>query len=334
MGIKITKTIHAINRIKRLSSNALLRVKPRAVILLYHRIADIRFDPNLIHVTPEHFAEHLFHLKKYYHLISLKDLVSDLAKNRVTHRTVAITIDDGYVDNLWNAKPLLEFYNVPATIFVSTGGIDKNNEFWWDRLERIIFSSKELPEQFKLILDNKLHEWDLHKMNNKDALIKIYMEIQLLLRNLEDNKIEEALKDLSNIFKTKSEVRLGYRTMNSDELNTFANNGLYEIGGHSITHPILTKLPLEIKRQELLQSKKFLEDLLCRPVENFSFPYGYWDEQTISLIKECGYKAACSTIRFPVLKRNNLYLLPRFGVKDWNGDEFAKRIRCFFNAPG
>jgi peptidoglycan/xylan/chitin deacetylase (PgdA/CDA1 family) len=333
MGIKITNLNSATNIIKRLTRNLLLRTQPRAVILLYHRIANIPFDPNLINVTPEHFSEHLEYLRKHYRLMSLTDLSKTLSNNKVPDKTVVITLDDGYLDNFRNAKPLLEHYEAPATIFVSSGYLGKNKEFWWDELERIIFLSKEPPKQFELDISGKLYKWELHKNNNKDLAPKVYMEIQLLLRNLDEEKIKKTINDLALILKSNIDARDDYRAINFDELKIFASNGLIRVGSHAVTHPALTKLSTEMQKQELTQSKSLLEDILCRPIDTFSYPYGYWNEHTVSLVREAGYKTACSTVRFPVLKKSNPYCLPRFGVKDWNGDEFAKGIRRFFNAP-
>ena len=90
---------------------------PGALILLYHRVGEPELDPQLLSVSRRNFEEHLQVLGKF-HTASLNSLLSSA---RTRRSWVAVTFDDGYADNLWNAKPLLEKYAVPATVFVSVG---------------------------------------------------------------------------------------------------------------------------------------------------------------------------------------------------------------------
>ena len=78
------------------------------VLLAYHRVAEYSSDPWGICVTPRHFQEHLEVLRDYGCIMRLEDVVGALRKGTLPHRAVGITFDDGYADNLYNAKPLLE----------------------------------------------------------------------------------------------------------------------------------------------------------------------------------------------------------------------------------
>src|SRR5215831_13125303 len=77
------------------------------LILLYHRVSDLPSDPHLLSVTTAHFAEHLSMLRRYTCPMPLRDIVRGLRDNNVPRRAVVVTFDDGYADNLHNAKPLL-----------------------------------------------------------------------------------------------------------------------------------------------------------------------------------------------------------------------------------
>jgi peptidoglycan/xylan/chitin deacetylase (PgdA/CDA1 family) len=95
----------------------------RAVILLYHRVTELAADPQLLSVSPQHFAEHLDVIRKVGLPMPLKSLWQDGRRERSSKCDVIVTFDDGYADNLYNAKPLLESHDVPATVFVSSKGI-------------------------------------------------------------------------------------------------------------------------------------------------------------------------------------------------------------------
>src|SRR5690606_6268251 len=93
----------------------------RGLILMYHRVERLANDPQLLAVTPERFAEQLEILTRHYRVVSLHELNRTLRAGRSLRRMVALTFDDGYADNLYNAKPLLERFDCPATVFVTTG---------------------------------------------------------------------------------------------------------------------------------------------------------------------------------------------------------------------
>jgi peptidoglycan/xylan/chitin deacetylase (PgdA/CDA1 family) len=69
----------------------------------------------------------------------------------------------------------------------------------------------------------------------------------------------------------------------------------HRIGSHSLSHPRLTRLSLRDAQEEILASKKKLEDKFGVAVEDFCYPYGDWNEAVRDLVMEAGYRAACTT---------------------------------------
>ena len=144
--MSISRIIRLPRAVRRLRD----RFAPEGLILLYHRVADAGSDPWSLCVTPRHFAEHLEVLRKYSDPMRLQHLAQGLYRRQRAGRPVAITFDDGYADNLQNAKPLLERYDIPATVFVTTGYIGSEREFWWDELERLLLQPGTVPEKHHL----------------------------------------------------------------------------------------------------------------------------------------------------------------------------------------
>ena len=91
-------------------------------------------------VSPEHFAEHLEVLKKNYRVLDLGETVVGLKNQKDIDKSIIITFDDGYADNLYQAKPILEKYEIPATIFVVSGQVGLNKNFGGMILARILDS--------------------------------------------------------------------------------------------------------------------------------------------------------------------------------------------------
>ena len=114
------------------------RFTPGAVILLLSPRYRIAVGSVFTEVSPQHFAEHLEVLRKQYRPIGLRQLVNGLRDDKVPRRAIIVTFDDGYFDNLIHAKPLLEQYDTPATMFVARSPRPDALEFWWDTLDRIL----------------------------------------------------------------------------------------------------------------------------------------------------------------------------------------------------
>src|SRR5262245_41049481 len=132
--------IPGVKTAKHVSHWVQARILGGALILGYHRVADVTRDEYEVCVTPKHFAEQMEVLRKVSQPIGLSELVQCLKASSVPPKAVAVTFDDGYADNLYEARPILERYLIPATVFVCTGYAGK--EFWWDELDRLVMSSR------------------------------------------------------------------------------------------------------------------------------------------------------------------------------------------------
>lgn len=338
--------VRGTGRLRRWARRAWLVTQPRAIILLYHHVAQLSSDPRLLSVTPGHLAEHLEHVRKYYHPMGLSELNRTLAAKRVPHRAIVVTFDDGYVDTLWNAKAILERYDVPATVFVTTGYVGQNREFWWDDLERLLLFPERLPEKLVLSINGKPHDWNLCGDERQSTVrwnmtmrfcpsprYKVYEELCHLLRPLGNEDQRQVLTTLGRWAGVSSDTRPGYRALNPNELRTLSDGGLVEIGAHTVTHPVLATQPLEVQWREIVEGKKYLENTVGRPVTSFSYPYGGVEavgEEAVRLAREGGYEVACAAVSSPVTRHSSPYWLPRFEVGDWDGEEFAHRLSRWF----
>ena len=118
---------------------------PPVIVLVYHRVATLSSDPEMLAVTPENFRAQMRYLKENVSLVRFEEDWTKASKP-----AVAITFDDGYADNALAALPILEEVGVPATFFISTGTIGTTREFWWHELERLILGGERLPSSFTL----------------------------------------------------------------------------------------------------------------------------------------------------------------------------------------
>ena len=124
------------------------------------------------------------------------------------------------------------------------------------------------------------------------------------------------------------------KMMSAAQARELAENG-FEIGSHTLTHPHLPNLPDDQLRQEIVDSKHKLEDIIGREVASFSYPYGDYDCRVLDLAMEAGYKNAMSTKLGAVIPGTSLYEIPRVNVR-WNGFgwQLRRKIRRAMRASG
>jgi peptidoglycan/xylan/chitin deacetylase (PgdA/CDA1 family) len=321
------------------------RLAPGGLILLYHRVAEIGSDPWALCVSPSHFAEHLEVLQKLGYTVQLQQLNQTLQHGKRPERQVAITFDDGYADNLYNAKPLLERYEIPATIFLATGYMVQEQELWWDELDRILLQPGTLPSVLSLNINGNNHHCDfgtaaeyseqeyqhnrhLNWLQKDISSIRhsIYYSLYKLLYSLPQQQRSHLLDEIRKWAGIESVVRPTHRTLTQAEICELAQGKFIEIGAHTITHPFLATLPLSAQRQEITIGKAKVEEILGHSVKSFAYPHGNFSAETKMIVQEAGFTCACSTVAKSVRKNSDRFALPRIVVEDWNGEEFARRL--------
>ena len=247
--------------------------RSKAIVLLYHRIASVTPDPWSLCVTPEHFEEHL-QVLQHYHRIRLDQFVP--GERSLNGPAVAVTFDDGYADNFHNASPLLQRYEVPATFFIATGAIDSRREFWWDELERIVCQS-----------DNGSYEDALKRY------LRLYEQLQPLSHDARSRLIDNMCCGQVR------GARRTHRVLTSAELVDLASSSLFEIGAHTVTHPVLAAQSAQDQHWEVHASKLWLERLLGRAITSISYPYGgrgHYNQATLAAVAQAGYQRALTTV--------------------------------------
>jgi len=324
------------------------RFSPRVPILLYHRVAELPTDPQLLCVTPDNFAEHLVILRKHFHPIQLNQLIVGLVEKNIPEKSVIVTFDDGYADNLYLAKPMLVKYDICATVFITSGYIGQEREFWWDELDRLLLQPTTLPEILRIDLINGSYVWTLGEAANYtketfdrhrhwNVLVKsdpsprqiIYRQLCQILRPLSEKERHKILDNLLLWAGIDSKGRHTHRILSPEEVVRLEEGGLIEVGAHTMTHPVLSKIPEEEQLSEIQGSKVFLEEILAHPLRGFSYPYGCPSDYslgTLKLVKSAGFAYACANFPEVAERWSDRWQLPRFLVRNWDGEEFSRHL--------
>ncbi len=283
-------------------------------ILMLHRVADrapgtLGINDGLT-VSPAFLDAMLTEVKRLgYALVSMDEAVAALQKG-AHGKFAAITLDDGYLDNLVNALPVFEAHGAPFTIYAAPALVDGRIALWWEEVDRIVCSQTMLgyaTPAGPVELAAATHE------EKKQAAGTLFAYVS---RDLAEADQQAFLKGLDPAAAPPAGSE---RLMRWDELKTISDHPLGTIGAHTLHHYSLGRLPEEEARREIVESGRVLRERLGAEVRHFAYPYGHAEaagEREVRLAAEAGYISAVTT-RHGVLQaghHDHLHALPRISV--------------------
>jgi len=298
-------------------------------ILVYHRVCDLQSDvltPGKMSVSVSAFSEQMKYLSTHYHSLSIDHLAEHLIMGKaLPSKCVVITFDDGYLDNYINAYPILKRNNMQATFFISCGAVDSNIGLWPDQLVNMIQVASNGMKVIRAILnENGINlPVSLSKPDFIAHVLTILKSISTIRRYELLNQIS---KELDNYVHRETKLMMSW-----SQIREMALNGM-EIGAHTINHPILSKTELNEVKKEIEESKRIIETQTGQLVNIFAYPNGRTEDfnDTIKdMVRDAGYKAACTTIFGLVKSGDDVYALRRIGIQTDDMSIFKARL-CGF----
>jgi len=292
-------------------------------ILIYHRVLN-EFDPmNPSEVDKGIFTWQMALLKKYFNVLSLHDGVQALNAGRLPPRAVCITFDDGYADNLLNAVPILSANQLPATFFVASDYLDGG--IMWN--DRIVETIRRLPQVSLDLSALQLGVYDIKTVQNKSSVAS---EIVAKVKHLDVSERQACVDYIANLAKVLP-TDLMLTTL---QLKQLSESGM-EVGGHTLSHPILSTLNAEQASHEIEHNKMILEGVLGESVRYFAYPNGkpgqdYLPEQ-VDMVKQSGYEAAVSTLWGVSNKKTDQWQLARATPWDRTPERFMMRMAAVYS---
>ena len=282
-------------------------------ILVYHRVGPKEDDWSLPPLKPHAFDVQLAYLTKNFEVVPLEYIANALKKRKpLPQKAVAITFDDGYQDNYLHAYPILKKYGVPATIFLTSGLIGTNKLFWWDKV-RYIINHTSLQDLEHPDLDT----YDLSSPSKRQKAAYVICE---KLKMLPERQKRGFIDDLQLLTKIEISDRIGERLLlNWSQVKEMADNRI-DFGGHGVTHAILTNLPFDQAKKEIICSKKEIEEKLGKPVSAFSYPNGNFNNQLNDFLRKSGFNCAVVVQEKLVGSKTSVFELPRINA----GEDFNK----------
>jgi peptidoglycan/xylan/chitin deacetylase (PgdA/CDA1 family) len=224
--------------------------------------------------------------------------LGELVEGRQADRSVAVTFDDGYADNLSEALPLAARQGIPLTVFIAAGPVLDGEGFWWDQL-----AARSAPAERE-----RLHS------------------------RLKGLPAEERRRALEQIGTAPADDDAG-RPLTPEELHSLAAQPGVEIGAHTVSHPCLAALSVDEQRHEMLHSRERLEGALGRPVPFLAYPFGKPGDvsaETVRLARDAGFQAAFTTIPGRIVPSSPRLALPRLTVHEVPAEALVRRLNEVF----
>jgi peptidoglycan/xylan/chitin deacetylase (PgdA/CDA1 family) len=274
--------------------------RDRLTVLAYHRIIDhttpdfAAFARN-VSATPAEFSEQMEWIGRRFSVVSLDEVVAAADGADLPDRAVLITFDDGYQDNLDNALPVLRRLGLPAVVFLATHHIETGRAFWWDRVASF-FVRYAGPEATLPILGPTT--WT---PAGAQAAAARWIERAKLLPH---DELQNALDGLGALV-AAGDRGPGGLVMDWDGVRQLAANGI-AVGGHTRTHPILTRLSIEAARGEIAGCKADIERELGVPPAGFAYPNGQsadFDDEVVRAVGDAGFRVAFTLVPGPARRR-------------------------------
>lgn len=298
-------------------------LKEKSLLILgYHRILPethpefALMQPGM-RVRPETLQMHIATLRQYFEFVDLGQWVKSVKEGvDVPDKSVALTFDDGWIDNYQYAFPILKQEKVPASIFLVSSMIGTTMKFWPERLTEILLCLKNYREN-QISLPQK--QWLEKHGLRLDALPKLTQDkIDSFisgLKYLSDAQIYSDLK-LFGSMGMDSSIFQERHILTAEQVAEMLQSGLVSFASHTRHHYRLDKIEnLDALNDEVEGARNDLEKLLGVPVRGFCYPNGNYDEASLELVRAC-YDFSCTTNKGWNDVSQDLLLLNRILIHD------------------
>lgn len=265
---------------------------PKLVVFNYHRIRpdadDFKpeLDEGVFGPSVSQFEQQMAWLARNVPVLSEGE-IEEFALGRSPERTAAaVTFDDGYRDNYDLALPVLRRYRIPAFFFIPSNLFDQRRLGWWDLIAYVI----KRAAGPSLELDGKRYD-----LADRDAAIHALHQRMKLESHAETGDLVSRLGRAAQVPLPSADEQSA-ELMTWDQLREAREQGI-TIGSHTHNHHVLATLTPEQQREELVQSKLFLEQQLGSEVRSLAYPvggYNHFTDETRQLARESGYSLAFS----------------------------------------
>ncbi|MRR07779.1 MAG: polysaccharide deacetylase family protein, partial [Deltaproteobacteria bacterium] len=288
-----------------------------AIVLMYHDLREDGDYESWLKVSRTAFTQQLEALSRFCDFIEPNDVMGASA-SRSSRLRVLLTFDDGFVNNKTIALPILEKFGAPALFFISTENMETGSPFWFDL---VITPIQHLRLASLDLCPVGLKRYDFPQ----DEGPRRWSVIQSLLTDIKTmgNGSCDRVNDILRFFQESygSSIENSHpriRPLTRDEIKAMKQSGFCHFGSHSHRHDILTYLDEHDVRDNLLKSKRLLEEVTGEPIVHISYPNGDTTAAIETMSRECGYEWGYGTQPGAVTGHTAAMRIPRVAVSGYD----------------
>jgi peptidoglycan/xylan/chitin deacetylase (PgdA/CDA1 family) len=237
--------------------------RARLSILIFHRVLS-QPDPLFPgEVDKRQFDNLMRWVAGWFNVLPLDEAIVRLRRGALPARAAAITFDDGYADNWFNAVPIIRKHRLHATFFIATGFLD-GGRMWNDTLIESVRGAAVPVLNLSWL---GLGERCVESVSQKSALIA---DLIPAIKHMATAEREVAV---ARVAEASRAVLPNDLMLSSSQLRDLRSSGM-GVGAHTISHPILAKLDVPSARREIAVSRDVLAELLGGRIGILAYPNG------------------------------------------------------------
>ena len=230
--------------------------------------------------------------RERYHVFSLEEACRRLADGSgFPPASLAFTVDDGYCDFAEVAAPLFAAFDIPVTVFATTGFLDGTSWFWWDRIEYAIRATR--ARRLSIRTPDVTVDLDLGAgVNRSRSAMALSEDLTCLSEAARTHFIATLSREADIEIPATAPAR--YAPMTWDNARRLEGQGV-AFGPHTVTHPILPRATDADAAWQIPESWRRLQAQLARPVPIFAYPNGDYTARDIDTVARTGLTCAVTS---------------------------------------
>jgi len=286
-----------------------------AILMLHH----VRPDRGglglnkLLEIEPQFLDRLLDELKQDARFVSMDEAADRLRRGHGDERYLAVTLDDGYRDNVEHAAPVFRAHDVPYTIYVCPGYADRSADLWWELVDMIIEDNDELA------FDTASGRRTLACRSAAEKR-KAYADFMNYAgREIDEDAQRALVRSLCETYGIDRRAHSDASLLDWDELRALADDPLATIGAHTINHFMLRRLERDRAAEEMTRSRDLLGERLGKRPSHFAYPYGFPEavgQREVDIARELGFETGVTTRHGLLMPghKNAMQALPRVSL--------------------
>lgn len=320
----VARLAHASGLLASLRRRRHRRRDYRVYILEYHDLCATRAEERESIVSAERLGDHLRFLAPHYRFATVAQAAEWLSHSdppSLDQDVLVVTFDDGYRSNFELARPVLEALDVPGTVYLTTGFLD-GTPLWFDVARRAFDAlrggEEALPASAQDVLRRALGAWPVGGGEVRR------------LKYAPPEARREAVHVLGSL---DLDLPPAAQPMSWNEAQALIDLG-WEMGAHTVTHPILSGLDAEQQKQEMQRSRSRIAEATGTEPLTFAFPNGSsrdYNAESLATLRDLGFRASCTTLRGSNVPGCDLMTLKRLGIGSDSNSLLAARLAGLFD---